>query len=105
MNFQFVVSNALILSAFMVAGAIALSFTTPMVMTFVSKNYHEEIMGGLGGLLTMASHFGTLAGLAIASCSINIKGNYSIALALICLGGALGFLSASFLRGEGTCLK
>ena len=103
--YQFVFSNMLILTVFMFTGGITLSFINPMVMTFVTKNFPERIMGKLGGLLTMFSHFGSLTGLAVASYSISVKGDYSIALALICLGGVLGFLSALFLREQETNLK
>lgn len=105
MKFQYVFSNMMILTPLMLAGGIALSFINPMVMTFVTKNYPERIMGRLGGMLMMASNFGTLMGLALASYMIKVNGTFSITLALVGIGGALGFISSFFLKEHNKDVK
>jgi MFS family permease len=97
MKLQYLSSNILILSVLILLSGFALSFTVPMLMTFVTKNYPEQVMGKVGGVITMFTHFGTLIGLASASYSLHARGTYSMTLALISAAGLLGFFSAFFL--------
>jgi len=98
MKLLYLSSNILILSALILLCGFALSFTIPMLMTFVTKNYPEQVMGKVGGIITMFTHFGTLIGLASASYSLHARGTYSLTLALLSAAGLLGFFSAFFLK-------
>ncbi len=80
------------------AGGFAVSLTSPLVLTFVSKCYPKHMMGKVSGLITGFSAFGTLAGLALGSYLLNLTGMYEAVIFLISIGAFLGFLSAFFLR-------
>lgn len=98
MRVLYLYENILILSLLILVSGFALSFTVPMLMAFVTKGYPEHVMGKVGGLITVFTQLGTLTGLALASYSLTKGGGYIIAINLISAGGALGFLSAFFLK-------
>jgi MFS family permease len=97
-KFPGIFSDAFVLSACVLLGGFSLSFTSPLIMAFVAKNYPEHIMGKLGGLITLCIIIGSMSGTATGSYALHVTGLYHVPINLLSLGAFLGFLSAIFLK-------
>jgi hypothetical protein len=97
-RFPGAISHRLALPLCMWMGGFAISLTSPLVQTFISKSYSKGVMGKISGLVTGFSALGTLGGLAAGSYALHMTGVYHAALLLISIGAFTGFLSAFFLK-------
>jgi len=97
-KFPSVYSNVTILSASMFIGAFGIALTSPLITTFFAKNYPEEIMGKLGGLMVVFNQAGIFVGIASGSLALSLTERYDGVIYLMSAGAFMGFLSALLLR-------
>jgi MFS family permease len=97
-KFPAVNGNTGVLTACMWVGGFGIGLTSPLLMTFIAKNYPVGIMGKLGGLIVVFNIAGTLVGEGISSLALSLTGRYEIAFILLAAASFLGFLGAMLLR-------
>lgn len=81
----------------LLASGIGMSVTLPQVMTFVSKEFPERMVGKLGGILMGCGILGGVTGVSICSYVLHVTGAYQLVVILVALAPASGGATAVLL--------
>ena len=93
-----VYTNPLLLMICLVLAGSGISILLPAVVVFIASSYDVRIAGKIFGICNGIGSFGGGAGLIVAGATVAARGNYRLAVTIIALAGAAGFLSVLFLR-------
>jgi MFS family permease len=97
-KFPYVYNNTALLTGCMWIGGFGIALTSPLLLTFFTKNYPEVIMGKLGGVIVVFNIVGALIGEGAGAFALSVTGRYNIAIIFLVAAAFMGFLTAMFLK-------
>jgi MFS family permease len=93
----FVYVNVPFLIVALALAGLGIQLVCPLLFVYVAKVYSIQIVGKMTGLWMGIGTFGGAAGLFLGGLTVNMYGNYNVAITLIALAAAAGFIFALFM--------